>query len=227
MDINRADSPQENFDLDHLAAEAVQTAEPQKKSRREALWIAGIAGVIVLLGAAAYMGVRMGLLGNLSGQGSQPGEIPPGANGMGIKFNVTPAPELPTTPPDLIGIISRRDGGSLFVNQVMGTDAPVMESSGPVGGGAASGSSIKTPETGPEVEVVITKETKVYKDVTSFPEPSQMGQVEVHNLQQKLEPVDSLDDIKADASLRVWGEKRGDRVIAQVVLYSPPVIFTK
>jgi hypothetical protein len=37
-------------------------------------------------------------------------------------------------------------------------------------------------------------------------------------IQQIVRP-GALDDIRKDAFLRVWGESRGDRIVAEVVLY--------
>jgi hypothetical protein len=70
------------------------------------------------------------------------------------------------------------------------------------------------------MEVVVTSQTKIYKDVTSrqFGGPAPEG----GKVQQIVEP-GSLDEIGQDSSITVWGKKTGERFIA-CLQYSPVVV---
>src|SRR5690242_9817584 len=115
----------------------VEQVDEAKRPLRAGWWIAGIVGVIVLLGAAAFVGVRMGLLGILPGQGPSMGGLPPGQQGMGIELQMTPAPELPTVTPEVVGMYSRQDGSSVFIDE-MADGGVALSSAGP-GSSAANG----------------------------------------------------------------------------------------
>jgi hypothetical protein len=211
MSMERPDNPQESFDLDRLAAEVEQTPEAQqKKPRRTALIIAGIVGVIMLLGAAAFVAFRLlrpetaAIDGGPGGAGLY---VSGGQNGgsRSFKIDVTPAPELPTTPADVLGTYSRMDGNSLFIFQhVKGAMGPVNQN------------------TGPEIEIVITTDTQLYKDATTPPNPDKVDESQA--IQQKVEPIEKLENIGEKTMFTVWGEHRGDRVIATVIVYSEPII---
>jgi len=77
---------------------------------------------------------------------------------------------------------------------------------------------------GPTVEVVVTSQTKVYKDVTmkQFNGPPPQGQ----KIQQVVEE-GSLDEVGQDSLVIVWGKKTGDRFIAEILVYSLPELITK
>jgi hypothetical protein len=73
------------------------------------------------------------------------------------------------------------------------------------------------------VEVVVTSQTKIYKDVTAkqFNGPPPEGQ----KVQQVLEP-GSLEEIGQGSMITVWGRKTGDRFIADVLVYGLPTFIT-
>jgi hypothetical protein len=68
---------------------------------------------------------------------------------------------------------------------------------------------------------VVTKDTQVYRDATALnPEqPPQGGPV-----QQKVEP-GSLDEVGENSIIMAWGERRGERLVARVLMYSKPMVF--
>jgi hypothetical protein len=133
-------------------------------------------------------------------------------NGEAFQIEFLPAPELPTTPPEVNGIFTRRDDNSLFV----GTGAITFAIAAGPGEAPESSSSYD----GPEVEVVVTSQTQVYRDATfNAGPPSEGGEI-----QQKVEPGD-IEEIGSDSALTVWGKKSGDRVIAEVLMYSSPTIM--
>jgi hypothetical protein len=121
--------------------------------------------------------------------------------------SVQPAQELPQTAPDVNGIFESRQGSSIFI----GTGQVTMM--------VQPGGTPKTSHSGPTVEVLVTNETTIYKDVTmdQFNGPPPEGQ----KIQQVVEP-GSLDEIGQSCLLTVWGSKTGDRIIADVLVYNSP-----
>lgn len=81
---------------------------------------------------------------------------------------------------------------------------------------------------GPSTEVVITHDTEIYKDTTfeNFNFVMEEGAMPKmpDKIEQKIEP-GSAGEIGPNAFVTVWGERRGDRVIATFILYEPPMNF--
>jgi hypothetical protein len=76
---------------------------------------------------------------------------------------------------------------------------------------------------GIKVEVVVTSATRIYKDVTEFPAPVNG---EIHNVQQAAAE-GTLDDLNTQTFLSVWGRRSGDRIIADVLFYTNPLLMKK
>jgi hypothetical protein len=91
------------------------------------------------------------------------------------------------------------------------------------GVGGIAGDSPLDENSGIKVEVVITGETMIYKDVTEFPAPVNG---EIHNIQQAVEE-GTLDDLSAQSFISVWGRRSGDRITADVLFYSNPQSMKK
>jgi hypothetical protein len=72
---------------------------------------------------------------------------------------------------------------------------------------------------GPKVEVVISADTVIYKDTTKL-DPENPGA----EVQQTVE-LSTIDEITEQSSIRVWGRKAGDRIIADVVVFSSPFMI--
>ena len=70
---------------------------------------------------------------------------------------------------------------------------------------------------GPEVEVVISQETIIYRDTTQPPPGPPSG--DNAKVQQTVEEA-TLDDLNSHAIVMVWGRKSGDRMIAEVLMYT-------
>jgi hypothetical protein len=81
----------------------------------------------------------------------------------------------------------------------------------------------QTEGNGDQLEVVVTSDTTIYKDVTDGLNgvPPSDGKV-----QQQVAP-GSLDEVGANSIISAWGERRGDRVIAKVLVYSQPVMVKR
>jgi hypothetical protein len=169
----------------------------------------GIVGLVLLVGGAAFLGGR---LVNGEGQGFS---LPFGIDGngearQGLYLQVEPAKEIPTAEQTAIGAFIRRADNSVFIGT--GKRAQVRP--------ANQSGNVTTP-TGysSEIEVVVTHDTRVYRDVTDrqFKSPPQNGQ----RVQQVVE-AGQIEEIGEDSNVQVWGRQNGNRIIADVLLYSIP-----
>ncbi len=189
-----------------------ENIEPSGRSFRRAGLILGALFLVAALAAAAYVAGRWmkpisqpleQMLVDIH-DASQDSVLAV----QGVRINVASAEELPQYNPDAWGMFVERENNSIYIGTgsqtgvTLGPDGPVASYDGPL------------------VEVVVTQETVLYRDVTEFSNGSYGGEV----VQQKIE-AGSLDDlIDGSQGVRAWGRKVGDRVIADVLLYSPPWI---
>jgi hypothetical protein len=173
-------------------------------------------GVLVLVvGAAAFVGGGM-LNSNVS---------PLGVFGLGgkrdimsVAINVIPAEELPKTPPEVIGQFVERKDNTIVVASLS------MKSGG--GGAVVEPGSGADLSNGPQVEVVMTNETTIYRETTDLGGPPDMKSGETQTIQQTVEE-STLDELNSQSMVTVWGRKSGDRIIAEVLFYSNPVMFKR
>jgi hypothetical protein len=181
-----------------------------------------LAVVVIIVAASAFVGGRL-----LNGQVGSLGFLPFGNGGMvSLSVNMTPAPELPTTQPDATGTFAERKDNTITIQTIsmeMGKGGGVVVAVGAEDGGVPSTSGMDAD--GPKVEVVVTNQTKIYRDATDMGEPPTSGNQTI-TVQQVVEP-GTLDDLKSQTMLMVWGRKNGDRIIADVISYSNPIIFKK
>lgn len=180
-----------------------------------------ILGVLVLLvGGAAFVAGRM-----LNNQVNPLGLFGLGGKGgaMSVMVNVIPAEELPKTQPDAMGQFVERKDKTIFV-QSFSLDAGGKGVAVARGGGEVVVGPPSDNNNGPKVEVVITNETTIYRDTTQPGEPPSTG--ESQTIQQTVEEA-TLDDLSSQSMVMVWGRKSGDRIIADVLLYSNPVFFKR
>lgn len=164
---------------------------------------------ILLVGAAAFMAGRMinAAVGTVGLGGPYGGRVSISLN------DITPAPELPPTRADITGSFVERKDNTIVV-QAISFDSGV---------GGIAGDAPLDENSGIKVEVVVTGETTIYKDVTQLPEPVNG---EIHNLQQMVEE-GTLDDLNSQSFISVWGRRSGDRITANVLFYSNPQSIKK
>ena len=199
--------------------EIQETPTPARRKPRVA-YIIGVIIVILLLACAAFVGARLlngqGLPFVSTGGGSGPSLSLGGPGGKMVKLDIEPSKELPQTSADVTGLFDHRQDNSIFVGTGKVTMAFKKDPSGKV--------ETSSNHDGPTVEIVVTSQTKIYKDVTmrQFDGPPPDGQ----KIQQTLES-GSLDDVGQSSMLTVWGKKTGDRFIAEVLVYSPPAFIKK
>jgi len=181
--------------------------EEQIMEKKKLYAIGGV--VILLVGIAAFLGGQWinARVGNVALGG-------PGSRRVSISLNdITPAPELPHTRADITGSFVERKDNVITLQAVSFGE----------GLGGVSGESPMDENSGAKVEVVVTSQTKVYKDTTQLPAPVNG---EIHNVQQAAEP-GTLEDLNSQSFITVWGPRSGDRVVAVVLFYSNPQSIKK
>ncbi len=173
---------------------------------KRSIWMASGVILVLLLAGAAFVGGRM-----LSGQsqvshgGSGSGSFMISGPGGTRSFDIVPADELPSASPDVSGILVRSEDNSLIVGT--GEVRIIMNEGGEIGAS----------HDGPEVDVVVTHSTVVYCDTTEF----EINQIEDDKIQETVKP-GSLDEVEKNYFVRAWGEERGDRLFADVLVYKKP-----
>jgi len=182
--------------------------------------IVGLSILVVLVGVAAFIGGRL-----LNGRVGPLGMLLGGNGGMvSVSVEVTPASELPTTQPEVIGAFVERKDKTIVIQTVplnVGKGGMVLQTSVGVVGEAMAGSPMEN--NGPKVEVVINNDTMIYLETTQPPSaPLTSGETLV--MQQTVEE-GSLDDLTSQSSVTVWGRKSGDRIMAEVIFISNPIMF--
>lgn len=209
---------------------------------RQILYGISALAIVLILAAGAFLGVRLfsrtnevnviaesepGLnnveVEDVVEPGSSPGRviqsiaIENGGAPVAIQTTILPAPELPDEPSAAFGVLVSREDDKLIVgtgNIELDVDVEVDPATG-------KETATFLPSTdGPQLEVVLTADTIVYKDVTDLSlQPGQeSGEREVV---QAVRQVDSNDDVTGSLEIEVWGEKRGDRIIATMLVYGP------
>ena len=178
-------------------------------------WIMGAVALVVLLVAAAFVG---GQLLNTEVAGASPFQTvagqsgaESGANAQGMQtfdMEMESATEVPQTEPDVTGLLARRGDNSIFI-----TTGTVVMTIGinPDGTLSANGTA-----DGPEVEVVIPHTAQVYVDTTAL---TSTGAPQTDGMRKQTVEPGTVDEIGENSIISVWGERRGDRVIAHTVLY--------
>lgn len=182
-----------------------------------------VLGVVALV-AVAFLAGRWLPGGTTGAAQSLPGldEKPPAGAGGGevividngagpVRITFSDPSELPDEPAITGGLFKRRQDNSLFLG-TGSIEVSVESVNGEV--------SVAAHNDGPEVEVVVTGDTLIYEDITERPiiGPDEAEKGEMVILRQ-VRQVDGLDAIGENMMVRVWGEKRGERVIARVIYY--------
>lgn len=185
----------------HEAGEAGGNGEAMETAPRTRLKGAMILGLVsALIIVAAFTA------GRLLGEDPQVGEpqesefvvSKDGDQAVGMGVMLEPDARLPDGEPAASGQFHHRQDNTLFISQFPMTSGVVY---------------LDTVEEWPVVEVLVTKDTLVFKDVTDFSSSTGGGPV-----QQEVAP-GLIDEIREGSTVMVWGEMRGERLIAEVVQY--------
>ncbi len=180
--------------------------------------VTGLAVLLVgVLAAGAFTAAQL-----MSAQNGE-ADVPAGAmvfedvmddgsgNPVTVKTVILPAEDLPQRPAEVGGVLVKEEDNSYFVG-TGSTSVSVNVENGET--------TTAVEHSGPEIEVVSGRDTRFYRDITevSFTASESKEQT----LQQEVAPVDQPTEMPQGSSMQVWGEKRGDRVIAEVIVYSEP-----
>jgi hypothetical protein len=158
-----------------------------------------ISMLILLVGVSAFIG------GQWWNRRNNP--VPLGAPFEGdFRSMIVPASELPAALPAVTGQFIGRQDNTIIV-EVKSLETGGMISSSP---------SNTRNQRGPQVEVVITSTTMIYRETTN---PSEPLSAENQTIRQTVEPA-TLDDLDPRSMVMVWGRKSGDRVIADVLMFA-------
>lgn len=135
---------------------------------------------------------------------------------VSVKVTTMPAPELPDAPSDVHGVFVSREDNSITV----GTGAIELNLDIRQTPGGAIEPNVSLTADGPEIEVVVTHDTVIYREETEEPGGSG-GDVKggEYAVQQVVRQVDSLEELGKNTEVIAWGEQRGDRVVADILVY--------
>ncbi|MEZ4510527.1 MAG: hypothetical protein R3C62_01515 [Chloroflexota bacterium] len=134
---------------------------------------------------------------------------------IAVQTTILPAAELPTEPAAASGILVRREDNSLTV----GTGGIEVNVEVQVDGDTGQQTAQAVPRaTGPELEVIVGRNTTLYLDVTDY-SLSDSGESGERSVQQQVRQVDSLEDLPENAEIQAWGSRSGDRVTADVLVF--------
>lgn len=177
-------------------------------------------GIIVLIGilaAGAFTAVQL-----IQAQRTE-ADLPPGAmvfedvmdDGTGspvtVKTVILPAAELPQRPSEASGVLKRQEDNSYFVGTgSISVNVQVVNGE----------TSTAVDHSGPEIEVVTSRDTQFWQDVTQVEFTA--SESKEQTLQQEVVAVERPSAMPDGASIQVWGEKRGDRVVAEAIVFSEP-----
>lgn len=179
---------------------------------KRTMWIAGAVVSLALLAGGAFMAGRLLGAGRMASTGAGPVVQVSTGNGQVVEAEWVRAEELPDESPEIVGAYERMQDNSIFVNETEG---------GFVIARGDDGSFDVSNTTGKISEVVVTSETAVYVDVTFNVMEEALSDGKLY---QQVQP-GSVEEMGELSFVRAWGEMRGDRLIADVVVYSrPPVI---
>lgn len=185
--------------------------------------------VVLLLGGSAFVAGRL-LQRSAQAEAAPQRVIGPSGEGIAlgasslfgggnvsseaVSVQMERAQELPKREPEAMGQLQRVEDNSIFVKDLGGGGMVVAMSNED---GEITIDSPGSEGAGAEIEIVVTQDTKVYREITEMPDPADVSATPT-TLQQKIELM-ALDDIGDNGLITAWGQKRGDRLVAEVVLY--------
>lgn len=122
-------------------------------------------------------------------------------------IDIKPAPEIPNRQADETGLFLGRTDDLITI----GTGDLML---------SISQESDGVPEfsyNGIERDIVVTNQTKLYQDVTEF-------DINATSIQQTMQALENLDGLGDSATVQVWGRREGERIIADIIVVSIPVL---
>ncbi len=162
------------------------------------------AGLVVLLAVATFLAGKYmsGGVGNLMDEEEHAGDL-------------IMAEELPKSEPQTMGLFVERKDNSIFVGPASSIRIMVP------GPGEEGEPVMEADYVGDKVEVVISNDTTIYRDVTP------MGPENANKAIQQILELSTIDAISPQSAITVWGRKAGDRILADVIMFLSPFAFQK
>lgn len=185
--------------------------------KRTILIVAGGLVLVVLLAGAAFVAGQM--WGKEAPQDEaqaepQPVVLPEGAPKDDVMvMKLEPAEELPQRSPNAVGVFTRREDNRIFVAANSQGQAMIIIQDGETAGDANTN----------EVEIVVSSETVIYEDVT---QQELGGSSPGGSVRQKVKP-GSVEEIGEYSIVSAWGEKRGERLVAEYLVYTGPLVISR
>ncbi|MCP4362362.1 MAG: hypothetical protein GY796_30520 [Chloroflexi bacterium] len=189
------------------------------------IMIGTIVVTLFLLAGGAYAAVQLlaepetetAVGGSGGGRVMQSVQIGNDGAAVSVQTTILPAAELPDEEAAAFGIVLDRQDDTLTV----GTGDLELSVDVEVDPGTGQETTAVVPSTnGPELEIVITRDTLLYREVTDVAGqmPDQSGEV---TIMQEIRPVADSSQIETQMEVQVWGERRGGRIVADIVVFGP------
>jgi hypothetical protein len=188
----------------------------EQKMNRKVLTILLIAMGVVVLAAGAFTAVSL-----ITAQNKGEADLPAGAmvfedvmddgtgNPVTVKTVILPAAELPERPSEVGGVLVNQVDNSYFVGTgSISVNVQVINGE----------ETVATDYSGPKIEVVVGRDTQFYQDITKV--SFEASESKKQTLQQEIVAVDQPESLSEGTNFQVWGEKRGDRVTADIIVFS-------
>jgi hypothetical protein len=156
--------------------------------------------LLLLLGGGAYTAGH--LLGDQEPLPKSEGITKADVEGDSVTqgaIRLKPDERLPVQMPTTVGQFHHRQDNRIYINQYPPPGQMVI---------------LAEIDTYPLMEIVVTKKTVLFKDVTD------LSSIHSSDVVQQIVAPGSLEDLDSRCSLFVWGEQRGERIIADVLQYS-------
>jgi hypothetical protein len=180
--------------------------------KRTLVIAAGVLALVLLLAGGAFVAGRLLSADPETGNADGPTIKIGMGKGPLVEAQWVPAEECPAADPDVAGAFARRQDNSIFVNETQDGFRISQDD---------SGSFAVTNTTGQIHEVVVTGETGVYVDSTNEKIDEALSDGKLYQM-LGAGPIEEIADL---SYVRAWGERRGDRLVASVLIYTrPPVI---
>lgn len=212
---------EKNIQTEVPTEELVEVVSPSSKKK---VWIGvAVLAAVLLFAGAAFLGARLLATGKTQrGIASGPQVIMKQAGGgaamqAGASLRVQNAPEIPQRAPDMSGAVTEVKNNSLMVSDVESVMVRMDES---------GKTDAEFDYRGTATEVVVTKETQIYFDTTFQNIDMREMPKDGGTIQQTIEPA-SLSEVGPQSMVSVWGYKRGDRLIAEVMLVHQMMAINK
>lgn len=201
--------------------EITPPSEITPKKKRTLLWVSlGVVAVLILSGAAFLAGR---LINNQNTQNQNGPIVSTGPNGEQSfqvgpgDFDPWPTP-IPQTEPDTKGLFVSRQDNVLTIGTGNVTIGMKVDDSGGT-------PEVSTDYAGPQIEVVVTGQTKIYRDATMDDLTNGLPQ-NGQKIQRKIAD-GTLDELTTTSNIFAWGRRTGDRYIADVLIYSTPAMMAQ